>query len=78
MTKSEKKIIFNALRSAAKQYADQKIIFEQYMNTDPRFPMHSQVYQRSQGAFLALKRLCISLGIDAATMIETLLEENDI
>lgn len=73
MTQSEKRIILNALGSAAKRYMDQEQMLQEYMATNPQFPMTTQVYQRSQGEFLALKRLCMELGIDGADIVESIL-----
>ena len=73
MTQKEKRIILNALGSAAKRYIEQKQILQEYMATNPKFPMTTQIYQRSQGEFLALKRLCMELGIDGSDMVESML-----
>lgn len=73
MTQNEKRIILNALGSAAKRYMDQEQMLQEYMATNPQFPMTTQVYHRTQGEFLALKRLCRELGIDGMDIVESIL-----
>lgn len=75
MTQKEKGIILKELKSAAKHYMDQELQLQEYMATNPQFPMTTQAYQRSQGRFLALKDLCYKLGINGTDIVEMILEE---
>lgn len=70
MTQNEKRIILGELSSASKRYKEQTQILQAYMATNPKFPMATQVYHRTQGEFLALKRLCDRLGIDGLDIFE--------
>ena len=75
MTQKEKGIILQAFKDAATHYMEQKQILKEYMATNPKFPITTQEYNRSQGQFLALKRLCRQLGIDGTDIIERILED---
>lgn len=70
MKQNEKHIILGELASASKRYAEQTQILQAYVATNPKFPMANQVYHRTQGEFLALKRLCNRLGIDGLDVFE--------
>ena len=70
MKREEKHIILRELASASKRYGEQSEILKAYMATNPKFPMATQVYHRTQGEFLALKRLCNKLGIDGLDIFE--------
>lgn len=70
MTQNEKRIILHELASASKRYAEQTQILQAYVATNPNFPTTTQVYHRTQGEFLALKRLCNKLGIDGLDIFE--------
>ena len=72
MTQDEKHIILGELASASKRYAEQTQILQAYMATNPKFPMTTQIYHRTQGEFLALKRLCNMLGIDRSDIFTVL------
>ena len=75
MTQREKGIILNAFKNAAKCYMEQEQILQEYMATNPQFPTTTQIYHRTRGEFLALRRLCYQLGIDGMDLIETLILE---
>lgn len=70
MTKKEKDIILRALGSSVKRYREQEELLKEYMETNPNFPMTTQIYHRAQGEYLAMLRLCKELGLDWADFIE--------
>ena len=77
MTQKEKKIILNALRDSVKRYREQEELLKEYMATNPNFPTATQVYHRTQGEYLAIRRLCTNLGLGGFDFIENLLYKGD-